>query len=52
MEITSVKDSSGNIIAGNNLIYTSEDITNNGEYIFRIGYTLNGETQQEKVVLR
>ena len=50
IEITSVKDSSGNIIAGNNLIYTSEDITNNGEYIFRIGYTLNGETQQEKEV--
>ena len=50
MEITSVKDSSGNIIAGNNLIYTSEDITKNGEYIFKISYTLNGNTQLEKEI--
>ena len=50
MEITSVKDSSGNIIAGNNVIYTSEDITKNGEYIFKISYTLNGNTQLEKEI--
>ena len=50
IQITSVKDSSGNIIAGNNLIYTSEDITKNGDYTFKIEYTLNGETQPEKEV--
>ena len=48
IEITSVKDKNGNIINGDNLIYTSEDITSNGEYVFIIGWNLNGTTQPDK----